>query len=61
VPSWLLLVWGVFGKSVGAWWGLSRASKAVGEQVEEMVRFFYQKSGNSRKFEYSNRIDQKID
>ena len=29
VPSWLLLVWGVFGKSVGAWWGLSRASKGL--------------------------------
>jgi hypothetical protein len=29
VPSWLLLLWGVFGKSVGAWWGLSRASKGL--------------------------------
>ena len=29
VPSWLLLVWGVFGKSVGAWWGLSGASKGL--------------------------------
>jgi hypothetical protein len=26
-PSWLVLVWGVFDKSVGAWWGLSGASK----------------------------------
>jgi hypothetical protein len=34
---------------------------AVGLQLEERMRFFYQKSGNSRKFEYSNRIDQKID
>jgi hypothetical protein len=23
-PSWLVLVCGVFGKSVGAWWGLSQ-------------------------------------
>jgi hypothetical protein len=30
VPSWLLLVWGVFGKPVGAWWGLSGASKGQG-------------------------------
>jgi hypothetical protein len=28
-PSWLVLVWGVFGKSVGAWWGLSGASKGL--------------------------------
>jgi hypothetical protein len=33
---------------------------AVGNQVEEMMRFFNQKSGNNRKFEYSNRIDQNI-
>jgi hypothetical protein len=25
----LLLVWGVFGKSVGAWWELSGASKGL--------------------------------
>jgi hypothetical protein len=29
VPSWLLLVCGVFDKSVGAQWGLSGASKGL--------------------------------
>ena len=32
----------------------------VGKQLEERMRFSYQKPGNARKFEYSNRIDQKI-
>jgi hypothetical protein len=38
---------------------LRELEQAVGEQVEEMMRFLYQKSGNSRKFEYSNRIVKK--
>jgi hypothetical protein len=41
--------------------GTPSLAMAVGNQVEEMMRFFNQKSGNNRKFEYSNRIDQKID
>ena len=39
----------------------SLPGSSVANQVEERMRFFNQKSGNSRKFEYSNRIDQKID